>query len=750
MTKKIVVSIIIVHYKVPEQLFTCLTSIITAKSKVPFEIIIVDNDEKPIIEKELNKKFPQIQYISNSQNTGYGAGNNLGAANAKGEYLFFLNPDTEIYTNTIEQLVNFLETHPKVGIAAPLLLNPQGKPYELQGTTTLTPWKAIFSMSFISKLFPTNQIRQSYWLQQWNKKTNQSLDVVPGTAFLISKKLFTTIHGFDEKFFLYFEETDLCKRIRDAGYQIFMIPSAQVMHTWGESTKKSEKNINEIFTKSRRYYFTKHFGSLIGSLTNMLLSISKTDLLFFLILILGGFLRLYKLPENFFFDGEIGDNLLDIKNALVHHTIPLIGPPTSHPWLHFGPLYYWMYGIVLLFAKYNPLSYSYFGAVVSIMTIIVNYLFVQKIFNKTTAFIASFLMSFAYIFLLLAHTARFFSLVPLLTYPFLWMLYMIGQRKTKYIFFLGFLLGCLLNFHYTPLVFFPLIITICIWRKIRLNFIDYIQGIIGFVIPLIPLFIYDSQHRFTMTIDFLLWIPYKVATFLHVYHKPEVIQSVPPSNLLHVTDFFASFINYHMYSFIAMVIAFITIGYSLTRLVISRNTYSYVFILLWGFWGLIGVLVIGSPPEHYYSPILAFPLIMFSLLLTDLWNISKKGKSITIITLLGLFVLAAKWLFSTDWFYNYQINQHTYADTQKIAKKIIADSHNEPYMLKRVGYNDRYEKMYAQHYMYLLWLYGNEPVLHAKRQYIIYDDSAQQPTSVSAKEALFTITPSLVIIRKDL
>src|SRR5579862_8080873 len=136
---KITLSIITVHYKATKELFDALKSIKNLKTTLSFEIIVVDNDEKITIENEIKKRFPWAKYIKSPRNGGFGAGNNLGAKHAKGEYLFFLNPDTVVYPQTLDALVTFLQQNKHAGIVAPVLLNPQGKPYDLQGTTTLTP-----------------------------------------------------------------------------------------------------------------------------------------------------------------------------------------------------------------------------------------------------------------------------------------------------------------------------------------------------------------------------------------------------------------------------------------------------------------------------------------------------------------------------------------------------------------------------------------------------------------------------------
>lgn len=255
------VTIIIVHYKADEEFFDCLRSIIKSKTKLKIEIIVVDNDETPTISKQLKKDFPGVKYIKSKSNVGFGAGNNLGNKNAKGKYLFFLNPDTIIFPDTVDRLFDFITTKPNIGIVAPLLLHQNKKPFDLQGASELTPLRAIVALSFINKLLPNNPISKKYFNSGWDKKTLKQVDVIPGTAFMISKKLFKKIGGFDENFFLYFEEFDLCKRVKNLGYKIFITPDSRIIHLWGFSTK-GIKNIDIIFMQSRMHYFIKHYGFL--------------------------------------------------------------------------------------------------------------------------------------------------------------------------------------------------------------------------------------------------------------------------------------------------------------------------------------------------------------------------------------------------------------------------------------------------------------------------------------------------------
>ena len=154
--QKIVVSIIIVHYKDKRRLFDCILSIEKNKPKVSYEIIVVDNDEVSTIQKELRAKFNRVQYVRSLRNIGYGAGNNLGSKYAKGKYFFILNPDTKVLSGSIDELVEFLEKNEQVGLVAPNLVDEKRRIFPQIGSQKLTPLRGIIALSFLNNIFPNN------------------------------------------------------------------------------------------------------------------------------------------------------------------------------------------------------------------------------------------------------------------------------------------------------------------------------------------------------------------------------------------------------------------------------------------------------------------------------------------------------------------------------------------------------------------------------------------------------------------
>lgn len=281
---KPIVSIIIVHYHAKRELFNCLLSIKVSHPKVPYEVIVVDNDEQQIANLQLKQKFPWVRYLRSPGNIGFGAGNNLGAKVARGEYLLFLNPDTIVLKKSVDVLVNRLKMNEKLGIIAPQLLDEAGTIYPLQGTERLTPTSGLVAHAIVNRIFPNNPISRQFWIADWDRRSAREVEAVEGSAFMLRQQLFADLEGFDQRFFLYFEETDLCLRVRKKGLRILVEPKAKIIHLSERSTE-NKKQALEHFRKSRAYFFTKHYGSLKGGLTRSLFWIMDSwKLLVFILL----------------------------------------------------------------------------------------------------------------------------------------------------------------------------------------------------------------------------------------------------------------------------------------------------------------------------------------------------------------------------------------------------------------------------------------------------------------------------------
>ncbi|KKU03292.1 MAG: glycosyl transferase family 2 [Candidatus Amesbacteria bacterium GW2011_GWA2_47_70] len=431
------VSIIIVKYRAAAELAACLPSL------KKYHVIIVDNDKI---------------------NRGYAAGNNLGAKSAKGEYLLILNPDTVVSPGAIELLATFLDTHPQAGIVAPFLLDPAGRPYPLQGTRELTPLTGLVALSFLNQI--PNPISRHYWLADWDKRQPRQVDVVPGTAFLIRKQIYDQLGGFDENFFLYFEEADLCRRVRHAGWEIYMYPPAKIMHYWGASTPKSAR-IQAIFSASRFYYFRKHFGLLWAIVVHLVCSFS----LLWLAVILGAALRFYRFPGLMPFIGDQAWYYLAARDALLGGRLPLLGITASITWLHQGPL--WTYLLVPLIA--HPVLPAILTSIMGVVSVYLIYFL--------GGWPASLLLAVLPLAVLQSRMPYHTSLIPLFS-----ILFLLFLRRHKD-FLAGLFLGFLYQLHLLTFIFWP----IMFWRR---------RLIPGFILGILPFLLVGPVQTFGI----LAWI----------------------------------------------------------------------------------------------------------------------------------------------------------------------------------------------------------------------------------------------------
>jgi GT2 family glycosyltransferase len=701
MPKKPEVSVIYVFYSGLEDLIESIRSF-KETTNSPHEIIVVNNS-KIDIKQKLKAAGKEIKYIKTTKNLGYGGGNNLGAKHAKGKYLFFLNPDTLIKPNAVKNLVKFLESNKKAAVAAPNLLTKKGTLFDKMGTGELTPKTALFALTFIDRIWPGNPISKKYYLMDKPKNKLREVGSVPGSAFMITKKVFDQINGFDENFFLYFEENDLGQRIKKTGYKIFITPKAEVVHKWTSS--KSSKKLKKIFVQSRFYYFKKHFGLLKGAFVEFFLRLGKYELLFILLLLLAIAFRIYNSLTITQITGEIGDNLLDIKNHWFDKTIPLRGPPTSHPWLDFGPLFYWIYGPILVFFDFDPASHAYFGAVVSILTVLFNFIYISKLLNKRIALLSSGLIAFSPFYLSWGHFARFFTLDLLFIYPYIYFSYKFLKSGKKG-FLSGLFMGIMLNFHLTPLILIPPTF-IALFYYQRSRFIDLVvKYLSGIFLTSIPLLIADSLRGFEMTNKFILWIPYRIAGFVGLVPKNNIDQFVLRNNLYSfyefITDVFVFDNNtIKLVLFVLFIISFISL---FKKVFISyKNNIFWTFILLIVITGYLALFIHGSPPAHYYIPIAFTPLLIVSKFTTEIKN---KNLKLLILTLLIITLISNATLYVN----RYESANLSYLNKLNLVENIVEDADEQSFSIQRIGVDDHFEGSFAQDYQYLLWWKGNEPV----------------------------------------
>ncbi|WP_445634874.1 N-acetylglucosaminyl-diphospho-decaprenol L-rhamnosyltransferase [Nostoc sp. DSM 114161] len=251
--QSISVSIILVNYNGAELLPDCLNSIQKFIDIPSYEIIVVDNASSDSSVELIAEKFPQVRLIKQTQNRGFGAGNNAGAKVASGKFLFLLNTDTIITYNILPHLIDLMQADSQIGIIGPKLLNPDGS-FQISVSPALGI-KGEYEARQMHLNYLNNSERNS--IEQKFQQT-QEVDIVVGAAFFIRSSLFQELNGFDENFFMYFEESDLCQRAQYQGYKIIYTPDVSLIHLKGYSIQKSANAMAIEYRRSQIYFYEKH------------------------------------------------------------------------------------------------------------------------------------------------------------------------------------------------------------------------------------------------------------------------------------------------------------------------------------------------------------------------------------------------------------------------------------------------------------------------------------------------------------
>jgi len=256
--KEILISIIIVNYKVPEFLIETIRSVCDAQLYEKTEIIVVDNDSRDQSKEIISTQFPDVTWIQMKSNVGFGKACNIGARKAQGLYVLLLNPDTVISKTTLVASVEFLKSHPDVGLMGPKILSTDGSLQESCHRSIPSPADAFYHIAGFSRLFPKSERFGKYYLTYLDPDKSVQVDAVSGSFMFLTRTLFNQVGGFDERFFMYGEDLDLCCRINDAGYKVWYHPGTQIIHRKGKSSSKSKIKSRIAFYEAMVLFSAKY------------------------------------------------------------------------------------------------------------------------------------------------------------------------------------------------------------------------------------------------------------------------------------------------------------------------------------------------------------------------------------------------------------------------------------------------------------------------------------------------------------
>jgi len=248
-------AVVVVDYNAGEYLERCVASVLSSAGGVSLEVVVVDNASRDGSARAAAAAHPEIRLIENRDNRGLSAAWNQGIRATGAPYILLLNPDAEIWAGTLGGLVKLAEDRPHAGAIGPLVRNPDGTPYAT-GRKIPSIVGAV-GHAFLGPFFPDNRFSRAYIMADWDRTSERDVEWVSGSSMLLRRRALDEVGLFDERFFLYGEELDMCTRLREAGWSIVFSPELEVIHEGGVSTGRS-RAMHLQHSRSIYLYFEKH------------------------------------------------------------------------------------------------------------------------------------------------------------------------------------------------------------------------------------------------------------------------------------------------------------------------------------------------------------------------------------------------------------------------------------------------------------------------------------------------------------
>lgn len=265
------VSIIIVNWNTRDLLAGCLRSVYDTVRDLSFEVLVVDNASSDGSAQMVRERFPLVRLIENVENVGFAAANNLAMAQAQGRYILLLNSDASLPSGALDRLIAFADARPRAGVVGVQLVNADGSfqaawnRFPTPLTMLLEPW-GIVQWVTRNPYYPSCPPGQAAHVQQ--------CDWVGGACLLARAEAVAQVGLLDERFFMYSEEMDWCRRMRFAGWEIWYTPDVRVVHLGGGSAARfSYAQLSRLY-RSKAVYAEKHFGRVMGKAVSLSFRVS--------------------------------------------------------------------------------------------------------------------------------------------------------------------------------------------------------------------------------------------------------------------------------------------------------------------------------------------------------------------------------------------------------------------------------------------------------------------------------------------
>ena len=251
-------SVIIIAYNSCDFIPACLKSVRDACEGIDSQIIVLDNGSNEPIIPEIKNFFPEVEWIDSKENLGFGRGCNLAEKRATKPYLFFINPDTIISKNAFHEMLKFMEEHPEAGTVGCRILNEDGTLQWACRRSFPTPISAVSKTIGLAALFPKSKLLASYNMTYADPDEMIEVDAISGSFFCIRRDVYEKLHGFDEDYFMYGEDLDLCFRTKKMGLKNYYTPVTNILHFKGQSCRTRRWGSYVDFYKAMLIFVKKH------------------------------------------------------------------------------------------------------------------------------------------------------------------------------------------------------------------------------------------------------------------------------------------------------------------------------------------------------------------------------------------------------------------------------------------------------------------------------------------------------------
>ncbi len=254
------ISAIIISWNTRDLLLACLESI-SSTIHAEQEIIVVDNASQDGSAAAALSQYPSIQLIQNTVNRGYAPANNQAIQISRGDFLLLINADAEILPGAVDQMLAFMETHPKCGVIGPRLLNSDRTLQQWTAGSLPSLWTALQHFLFLDRILPDRGQTRGLYLRR-DVRDVRRVDWVSSACFLIRTQALREVGGkLDDTYFAYMEDVALCEKMKKAGWETWYLPSANVIHHMGQSTKRQTGKVSPNSIRSFHLYFLHRWGT---------------------------------------------------------------------------------------------------------------------------------------------------------------------------------------------------------------------------------------------------------------------------------------------------------------------------------------------------------------------------------------------------------------------------------------------------------------------------------------------------------